>query len=101
MNIVNHYVALHSFYKYEGRFFPVANMEEAIKLVTANQIKAEIIGSWLYCYTTDLIGVQLLALGFWYSKKHGVFVYSGGTKEPFAGDETLDEIKARLGTQKI
>ena len=101
MSVIDHYVMLHSFLKYDGRFLPVENMEEAIKLVKERQIKAEIIGTWLYCYTTDLIGFQLLALGFWYSRKHGVFIYSGGPKEPFADDETLDEIKARLGTQKV
>ena len=48
--IIDHYVALHSFYRYGGQFPPVRDMKEAVGLVTAHRIKAEIIGQWLYCY---------------------------------------------------
>ena len=101
MNIINHYLVLHSIYKYEGRFNSAGNIEEATSLVRENKIKAEIIGKWLYCYTTDLIGVQLLSIGFWYSKKHNAYVYSGNEKQFAADDETLDEIRARLGNRLI
>ena len=101
MSIIQHHIKLHSVFKYQGRFAPVENLNEALSLVSLNRMKAELIGTWLYCFTTDLIGVQLLALGFWYSFKHSAFVYSGRPKDGLADDETLDEIRARLGNQLI
>ena len=77
-------------------------------------IKSELIGQWIYCFTTPLIGYQLEAIGFWYSFKHCAYIYSGTPKENIADDETLapqpspkgegsplDEIRARLGNQLI
>jgi hypothetical protein len=75
--------------------------KEAVSLAMQNRIKAEIIGKWLYCFTTPMIGAQLQAAGFWYSFKHCAYVYSGHPKEGPADDETLDEIRARLGTSPI
>ena len=101
MSIIQHYIKVHSILKYQGRFASVANLNEALSLITQNRIKAEIIGSWLYCFTTDLKGFQLLALGFWYSFKHSAYVYSGRPKDGLADGETLDEIRARLGSKQI
>jgi len=101
MNIIQHYIKVHSVYKYAGRFIHVENFEEALNLVTRNRIKAEIIGQWLYCFTTALIGYQLEAIGFWFSFKHLAYVFSGHPKEYIADDETLDEIRARLGSCQI
>ena len=92
---------LHSIIKYGGQFNPVPGFQEAINLVTRYRIKTEIIGHWLYCFTTDLIGVQLQAIGFWYSYKHCAYVYSGHPKEGPADDESLDEIRARLGSRDL
>jgi hypothetical protein len=75
-------------------------MQEAIRLVMRQHIKSEIIGEWLYCFANQLIGVQLMAAGFWYSFKHGAYVYSGYQKKIYADEEKLDEIRARLGCQK-
>jgi hypothetical protein len=40
-------------------------------------------------------------LGFWFSGKHKAWVYSGKPKKGWAGKETLDEIRAKKGSQKI
>ena len=101
MSIIQHYIKVHSIFKFQGRFNPIADYKEAITLVSQFRIKAEIIGEWIYCFTTEIIGVQLLALGFWYSFKHNAFVYSGSPKDGLADDESLDEIRARLGSQLI
>ena len=101
MNILNHYILLLSILKYANRFELVENKQEAIKLVKNWQIKSEIIGQWLYCYTTDLIGIQLLSMGFWYSKKHNAFIYSGTEKDGFAGGESLEELRIRHGHRQI
>ena len=101
MGIIAHFILLHSVYKYAGDFASVENFNEALNLVVEKSIKAEIIGHWLYCFTTPLIGVQLKSIGFWFSFKHEAYVYSGNPKDGLADDETLDEIKARLGYQPI
>ena len=82
--------------------FPtVANKQEALFLVMRYHIKAEIIGQWLYCFTTPLIGFQLETIGFWYSFKHCAYIYSGTPKEGPADEETLKEIRARLGSEQV
>ena len=101
MSWLQHFIRIHSVLKYAGMFYTVANIQEALSLVMRYQIKAEIIGHWLYCFPTPLIGVQLLAAGFWYSFKHCAYVYSGGPKEGIADDETLEEIRARLGSRNV
>ena len=101
MGFISHIVMVHSILKYSGIFPQVEDVQEAIKLVSRFRIKSEIIGSWLYCFTNPLIGCQLEAVGFWYSIKHCAYVYSGNKKECFADDETLDEIRVRLGSRLI
>jgi hypothetical protein len=101
MNFIRHYILFHSILKYADRFEPVENKQGIINLVINKRIKSEIIGHWLYCFTTELIGVQLLSIGFWYSFKHRAYVYSGSNKEGIADDETLDEIRSRLGSRQI
>jgi hypothetical protein len=101
MSIFRHYITIHSAFKFSYRFGSVRNFEEAKNLVVANHVKAEIIGNWIYCHTNVLIGVQLVALGVWYSYKHDAFVYSGREKDGTADDETLDEIRARLGSRQL
>jgi hypothetical protein len=106
MIFIQHFINVHSIFrpkvcKYAGKFYSISDIQEALSLVINNHIKSEIIGSWLYCFTTPLIGCQLEAIGFWYSFKHNAYVYSGTPKELPADDETLDEIRARLGSKKI
>jgi hypothetical protein len=101
MSFIQHIIRVHSVFRYAGRFEPVESIQEAIKLVMSNHIKSEIIGEWLYCFTNPLIGVQLMAAGFWYSFKHGAYVYTDYPKEIYADEESLDEIRARLGCQKV
>ena len=101
MEIIKHYISIHSAMKYAGRIAPMKDKQEILNLVTNWRIKSEIIGHWLYCFTTDLIGFQLLAIGFWYSKKHHAFIYTGTNKEGLADNESLDEIRSRLGSRQI
>ena len=101
MNYINYYISIHSAMKYTGRIAPMKNKQDILNLVSNWRIKSEIIGQWLYCFTTDIIGVQLLSIGFWFSKKHQAFIYSGTDKEGLADNESLDEIRARLGSCQI
>ena len=101
MSWFQHFISLHSVIKYAGRFASVESLQEAVSLVMRFHIKSEIIGSWLYCFTTPLVGVQLMLNGFWYSYKHSAYVYSGGPKQGMADEESLDEIRGRLGNYKL
>ena len=101
MSWLLHFIKIHSVLKYAGVFSPVANMQEAIALVRRNHIKAEIIGNWLYCFPPPLLGVQLQCIGFWYSEKHAAIIYSGTEKQGVADGETLDQIRARLGSRQV
>jgi len=101
MSIIQHYVRIHSVYRYAEKFPSVANIQEALALVMCNNLKAEIIGQWLYCFANALIGCQLEAVGFWFSYKHRAYVYSGRKKDFPAFDESLDEIRARLGSEQV
>jgi len=99
--MLEHFIKIHSVIRYAGMFAPVADMQEALALVVRYHIKAEIIGNWLYCFTSPLIGYQLETIGFWFSFKHNAYVYTGTEKQTLASGETLDEIKARLGFAKV
>jgi len=101
MSLIQHYIIIHSVFKYAGTFPFVGNIQEASKLAMRYRIKSELIGTWLYCFTNPLIGFQLEAIGFWYSYKHCAYVYSGLPKECIADDETLDEIRTRLGSRQL
>jgi len=101
MSLLQHIIKIHSVLRYAGMFAPVADMQEAYALVIRYHIKAEIIGGWLYCFTSPLIGYQLETIGFWFSFKHNAYVYTGTEKGTLTSGETLDEIRARLGCQKV
>jgi hypothetical protein len=101
MSWLQHFICIHSVLKYAGMFSQVANIQEASALVMRYHIKSEIIGRWLYCFTSPLIGFQLESIGFWYSFKHCAYIYTGFPKEGPADDESLDEIRARLGSQEV
>ena len=101
MGIIQHYIQIHSVYRYANRFSFVDGFNKAVNIAVTNRIKSEVIGGWLYCFTTQLIGVQLQAIGFWYSYKHNAYVYTGRKKDGLAFIETLDEIRARLGSKKL
>ena len=101
MSYLLHIIKIHSIIRYAGIFKPVADMQQALLLVMRNHIKSEIIGNWLYCFTSPLMGFQLKCIGFWYSFKHQAYIFSGTTKKYPADDETLDEIRTRLGSRQV
>jgi hypothetical protein len=98
---INHFILLHSVFKYPGYIPALENIRQASALVIRHHIKSEIIGDWLYCFPPPLIACRLEALGFWYSSKHRAYVYSGGEREGQPDLESLDEIRYRLGSHQI
>jgi hypothetical protein len=79
----------------------VTPFQDILKKIIDFDCEIEIIGYWIYCFKSYEVHEQLKELGFWFSSKHKAWVYSGRAKRLRAGKETLDEIRARKGNQKI
>jgi hypothetical protein len=79
----------------------VTPFQDILKKIIDLDCEIEIIGYWIYCFKSYEVHEQLKDLGFWFSSKHKAWVYSGRAKRPRAGKETLDEIRARKGSQKV
>jgi hypothetical protein len=79
----------------------VMPFQEVLKKIIDLDCEIEIIGYWIYCFNSKEVREQLKELGFWFSGKHKAWVYSGRPKRLRAGKETLDEIRAKKGSQKI
>jgi hypothetical protein len=79
----------------------VTPFQEVLQEIINFDYEIEIIGYWIYCFNSKEVKEQLKELGFWFSGKHKAWVYSGRPKRLRAGKETLDEIRARKGSQKI
>jgi hypothetical protein len=101
MPFIDHHIMLHSIIKFSGLSNPVENLNEAVLLAMRYRIRSEIIGDWLYCFTSPIIGFMLLGLGFWYSFKHRAYVYSGNERAGKPDLESLDHIRYRLGSHTI
>jgi hypothetical protein len=79
----------------------VTPFQEVLQKIINLDCEIEIIGYWIYCFNSKAVKEQLKELGFWFSGKHKAWVYSGKPKKGRAGKETLDQIRARKGSQKI
>jgi hypothetical protein len=79
----------------------VTPFQEVLQKIINLDCQIEIIGYWIYCFNSKEVREQLKELGFWFSGKHKAWVYSGKPKRGRAGKETLDEIRAKKGIQKI
>jgi hypothetical protein len=74
---------------------------EALQKIINLDCEIEIIGYWIYCFNSKEVKEQLKESGFWFSGKHKAWIYSGRPKRLRAGKETLGEIRAKKGSQKI
>jgi hypothetical protein len=79
----------------------VTPFQEILRQIINLDCQIEIIGYWIYCFNSKEVKERLKELGFWFSGKHKAWVYSGKPKKGRAGKETLDEIRAKKGSQKI
>ena len=97
----------HSFNSYyedkewKPRADAVTPFQEVLQKIINLACEIEIIGYWIYCFNSKEVREQLKELGFWFSGKHKAWIYSGRPKRLRAGKETLDEIRAGKGSQKI
>jgi hypothetical protein len=79
----------------------VTPFQDILKKIIDLDCEIEIIGYWIYCFKSYSVHEQLRDLGFWFSSKHRAWVFSGRAKRLRAGKESLDEIRARKGSQKV
>jgi hypothetical protein len=66
-------------------------------------VTIEIIGFWIYitdCWTNEM-KAQLTQLGFWYSKKHKSFVFSGSKKKKVKSILSTEDIRDIHGSTSI
>jgi curved DNA-binding protein CbpA len=75
--------------------------QEILQKIINLDCEIEIIGYWIYCFKSYEVREQLRELGFWFSSKHKAWVFSGRTKKNVTSRESLDEIRARKGSQKV
>jgi hypothetical protein len=61
----------------------------------------QIIGYWIYVFNGFTIKEDLKSLGFWWSKKHKAWIYSGMSKIKITTRLTLDQIKDHYGCETI
>jgi len=79
----------------------VTPFQEILEKIIDLECEIEIIGYWIYCFNSKEVKEQLKELGFWFSGKHFAWIYSGKAKRNISSRETLDEIRAKKGSQKI
>jgi curved DNA-binding protein CbpA len=75
--------------------------QEILQKIINLDCEIEIIGYWIYCFNSKAVKDQLKELGFWFSGKHKAWIYSGKPKKNITSKETLDEIRAKKGSQKV
>jgi hypothetical protein len=97
----------HSFNSYyeDKEWKPAADtvtpFQDILQKIISFDCEIEIIGYWIYCFKSYEVREQLKELGFWFTSKHKAWVYSGKAKRNIPGKETIDELRARKGSQKI
>lgn len=66
-------------------------------------IEIEVIGFWIYvreCWTVEQ-KATLSELGFWYSRKHKAFVFSGTKKRKIRTKMTTNDIRQKHGSTAV
>jgi len=61
----------------------------------------EIIGFWIYAFNSFEVKEQLKELGFWFSKKHKAWVYSGTKKRFTRSRSTTEDIREKHGSKVV
>ena len=79
----------------------VTPFQDILQKIINFDCEIEIIGYWIYCFNSYEVKEQLRDLGFWFTRKHKAWVYSGRAKRNIAGKETIDELRERKGSQKV
>ena len=79
----------------------VSPFQDILQKIINLDCEIEIIGYWIYCFNSKEVREQLKELGFWFSGKHKAWIFSGKAKKNISSKDTLDEIRAKKGSQKV
>ncbi len=71
------------------------------KIIHFENMKIEIIGYWIYCFNSYEYKEELKAFGFWFSKKHRAWVFSGTSKKKIRSRLTTNDIRSIHGVVDI
>lgn len=91
-------------FRAERGYEPKASADRVAELlykVIRMNVRVELIGSWLYVFDSYHVKDDLKELGFWFSKKHKAWIYSGSPKKRFRSKLTTDDVRARHGSEVI
>lgn len=72
-----------------------------LRQVMGLNVKIEIIGYWIYCFDSYESRTELQGMGFWFSKKHKAWVFSGGKKKLIKSKYSTDDIRNMHGSEVI
>ncbi len=82
--------------QYSGIFADVIS-----KIIRFENMEIQIIGYWIYCFKSYEYKEELKKLGFWFSKKHKAWCFSGTEKKNMRSRYTLEDVKKMHGAQDI
>ena len=110
--IINQYKAftVESFSTQAGEFFKSKGWEPKDltpftdvlnKIMHFEGMKIEIIGFWIYCFESWEYRELLANMGFWFSKKHKAWVYSGTAKKKIRTKNTTADIRNMWGSVEV
>jgi curved DNA-binding protein CbpA len=72
-----------------------------IRKIMDFNVRIEIIGYWIYAFDSYGYRKELKDLGFWFSKKHKAWVFSGGKKLRTSTRLSTDEVRGIHGSEVI
>ena len=71
------------------------------KVIHFENMEIEIIGYWIYCFKSFEYKEELKSFGFWFSKKHKAWVFTGTEKKAFRSRYTTNDIRNMHGSVDI
>ena len=74
---------------------------EILAKIVDFDIDIELIGYWIYAFNAYKYREQLKAIGFWFSKKHKAWIFSGGKKKRVRTRYTRNDVRYMHGSQIV
>ena len=63
------------------------------KIIHFENMRIQVIGYWIYCFNSYEYKEELKPLGFWFSKKHKAWIFSGTQKKKIRTRLTTDDVR--------
>ena len=63
------------------------------KIINFENMRIQVIGYWIYCFNSFEYKEELKVLGFWFSKKHKAWIFSGSQKKRIRTRLTTDDVR--------